>query len=185
MGIVSDASKAVGEAFGGVRAGDEKLAFHKLDLSAVPVLEVSSAAFAKGQPLPLSATAEGDGVPPGIRWAGAPAGTKAFALIVEDPDAPMPDPFVHWIVYGIPEGSSSLEASSLSALRQGKNSLMKTGFTPASPPHGHGVHHYHFEVFALDQPTGLEPGVGRSELLTAMRGHVTAWGETVGTYERK
>jgi Raf kinase inhibitor-like YbhB/YbcL family protein len=175
----------MGKAIRGVRAGDDKLAFHKLDLSPVPMLEVVSSDFEKGQPLPPFATAEGEGRPPALCWSGAAPGTQSYVIVAEDPDAPMPDPFVHWLVYEIPAAADSLEWSSSGGAREGKNSAMKHGFTPAAPPRGHGVHHYHFQVFALDKRVGLEANVGRSELLTAMHGHVVAWGETVGTYERQ
>jgi Raf kinase inhibitor-like YbhB/YbcL family protein len=105
-------------------------------------------------------------------------------VVVEDPDAPLPEPFVHWIVYGLPANVSSLDASTMAHACEGKNSTMMTGFTPAAPPPGHGLHRYHFQVFALDAHLVLEAGPGRSKLFDAMRGHVLAWGEVVGTYER-
>jgi Raf kinase inhibitor-like YbhB/YbcL family protein len=166
-----------------VHAGAEKLAFHKLELDD-PTLQVHSSAFGQGEALPISSTIDGEGVPPPLKWDGVPEETQSLAVVVEDPDAPMPQPFVHWLVYKIPADATSIEAGSPAGVREGKNSLMKSGFTPAAPPAHHGVHHYHFQVFALDAPVAAAPGAGRRELLEAMRGHVLAWGETVGTYER-
>ena len=93
-----------------------------------------------------------------------------------DPDAPFPEPYVHWMVYGIAPNASFGER-----YNEGKNSKLAIGFTPAAPPRGHGLHHYHFEVFALDAATDYDPGVGRSQLLEQMKGHVLGWGEVIGT----
>jgi Raf kinase inhibitor-like YbhB/YbcL family protein len=169
---------------GTAHAGDDRLAFRKLELDA-PTLEVHSSAFAPGAPLPISATIDGRGVPPPLKWDGVPAGAQSLAIVVEDPDAPMAEPFVHWLVYKIPGDATSLDGASSGRLREGRNSLMRSGFTPAGPPPRHGVHHYHFQVFALDAPIAPATGAGRTELLKAMRGHILAWGETVGTYERR
>ena len=91
---------------------------------------------------------------------------------------------MHWIVYGIPTYARSLDGRTPAIAKQGKNSKLHNGFTPAAPPPGHGLHHYHVQIFALDVPTDLPPGVGRGALVDHMRGHVLAWGELVGTYER-
>jgi Raf kinase inhibitor-like YbhB/YbcL family protein len=194
MGVIRNVMSAAGETVRDVRAGPEKLASRKLELSEQPSLEVTSPQFEPGQRLPQSATAQGDGpheqfverggVPPALRWSGAPQGMRSFAVVCEDADAPLPEPFVHWLVYGIPATAQSLDASSAHSVPEGKNSTMKTGFAPAAPPLGHGRHHYHFQVFALDSEVDLDPGAGRGDLLDAMRGHVLAWGDLVGTFER-
>jgi phosphatidylethanolamine-binding protein (PEBP) family uncharacterized protein len=88
-------------------------------------------------------------------------------------------------VYGMPGVAEDLDAQSQADYRLGQNSKLDLGFTPAAPPPGHGVHHYHFQVFALDRPVQLDPGAGRGDLLDVMKGHVTGWGELVGTYERE
>lgn len=90
---------------------------------------------------------------------------------------------MHWLAYDLDPGVSSIARTGVVG-REGKNSMMKVGFTPAAPPPGHGVHRYHFQIFALDKALGLEPGAGRSALLEAIHGHVVAWGELIGTYER-
>ena len=183
MGIIDRVGKVavgLGKAVG-LRAGDENLASHKLGLGA-PSLEVTSTDFTSGTTLPRAATCEGEGRPPAIAWSEVPPRTRSVVLVVEDPDAPVPEPFVHWLVYGIPSTTTSLDGASTG--REGKNSKLEPGFTPAEPPHGHGLHHYHFRVFALDDEVVLEPAAGRSALFDAMKNHVLAWGDLVGTYER-
>lgn len=184
MGLLHDAAKKTGQALGSVRAGAEKIAIRKVGADHLAMLDVSSPAFAAGEPLPISATKEGAGTPPPLRWSNAPAATRSFVVVVEDPDAPFGEPFVHWIVYGIPATVSSLEGGTRTIGREGQNSTMSTGFTPAAPPPGHGTHHYHFQVFALDIDLDLAAGAGRRELFNAMRGHVLACGDVVGTYAR-
>jgi Raf kinase inhibitor-like YbhB/YbcL family protein len=194
MGVMHDAARALGNAGSGLRAGPEKLASRKLGLREPATLEVTSPDLEPGQPLPGRAVAsregaheqliQGDGEPPRLRWSRVPDGARAFSVVCEDEDAPLPEPFVHWLVYGIPASTTSLDATSLRSVREGKNSTLKTGFAPAAPPPGHGVHHYHFQVFALDADIDLSPGVGRGDLFEAIRGHVLAWGDLVGTYER-
>jgi Raf kinase inhibitor-like YbhB/YbcL family protein len=167
-----------------VHAGEHKLASQKLELGNLTSLVVRSDAFVNANPLPLSATADGIGAPPHLEWLGVPPSARSVALIVEDPDAPFPRPFVHWLLYDLEPTVSVLDGIGFVG-REGKNSLMKIGFTPAAPPPGHGAHRYHFQLFALDKKLDLEPGAGRSALIEAMRGHVVAWGELVGTYERR
>ncbi|HEX8796845.1 MAG TPA: YbhB/YbcL family Raf kinase inhibitor-like protein [Polyangiaceae bacterium] len=185
MAIGHDATAAIGTALRSVRAGDHKLLSSVLATVAQRTVEVSSPAFPDGGRLPGSATIEGEGAPPAIRWSGVPAQAQSLALACEDPDAPLPRPYVHWLVWGIPATVTRLDPWELDGLREGKNSTMRRGYAPAAPPRGHGLHHYHFQVFALDEPLDVGEGAGRSSLLHAMRGHVVAWGETVGVYERR
>lgn len=169
-----------------VRAGSEKLAINHLERGRT--IEVLSLDFANGSPLPARQAGK-DAAPPRLAWTDAPAGTKEFALLVEDPDAPLPKPFVHWLVYGIPAGATTypLDAAtgSLSTVpsKVGKNSRGKLAFAGATPPPGHGVHHYHFELFALDAPLAFAAGEDRDTIVAAMQGHVLASGEVIGTYE--
>jgi Raf kinase inhibitor-like YbhB/YbcL family protein len=185
MGIAHDAVKAVGRTLENVRAGVDKLLARKVAPGLPPRIAVASSVFGADGPLPRASTAEGEGTPPPLAWANAPSGTRSFVVVCEDPDAPSPDPFVHWIAYGIPATARGLDAQSVSDWKQGKNSKLSVGFTAAAPPPGHGVHHYHFQVFALDEALDVDAGAGRAELLDRMQGHVLAWGELVGTYKRK
>jgi len=181
MGLAHDVGKTIGKAMTPLRAGEAGLASQKLGVLGRRTLDVTSPSFTDGGSLPRELTADGAGVPPRITWANPPEGTRSFVLIAEDPDAPAPKPFVHWLVYGIPATSSSISGPQP---LEGKNTMRKEGFTPAAPPAGHGIHQYHFQLFALDTPIDLERGAGRGELLERMRDHILAWGEIVGTYER-
>lgn len=184
MGLAQQIEKSIGKAMAPIRAGSGKLASRKLGVSEkMRTLEVKSPAFPERGALPLAFTSDGSGIAPPITWSNVPESARSIVLVAEDPDAPFPRPFVHWLVYGLPVTATSLETAPAGA-REGKNSALKTGFAPAAPPPGHGLHHYHFQVFALDTIPELEAGAGRSAILEAMRGHVLAWGETVGTYQR-
>ena len=184
MGIAHEIAKGIGKGLRSVRAGEEKIAAAKL-VAARPTLELTSDAFSNGGALPRSATADGEGVAPAIRWRGVPHHARSLALVVEDPDAPLHEPFVHWLVWGLPaRDDGSIDVGAASNARQGKNSKQTRGFTPASPPPGHGPHRYHFQLFAIDREIDVEDGAGRGALFDAMRGHVVAWGEIIGTYAR-
>ena len=154
----------------------------RLEVVPLRTIEVKSTAFTDGGMLPRDFTSDGAGIAPPLSWSNLPAGGHSLVVVVEDPDAPTPKPFVHWMVYGIPAGVSGIDSDH--AQREGKNSLLSDGFTPAAPPPGHGIHHYHFQVFALDIAIDLERGAGRTTILEEMRDHVMAWGEIVATYER-
>jgi Raf kinase inhibitor-like YbhB/YbcL family protein len=185
MGIVHEVSVVAGHAIHGIRAGAEKLASHKLTAGLEPAIEVHSVAFEPGTSLPISCTVDGVGAPPALSFAGVPEAAKSLLVLCEDPDAPQLEPFLHWSVYGIPSSASSVDAQTQHDYRIGENSRSETNYTPAAPPPGHGIHHYHFQVFALDVPLELGPGAERQALFDAMTGHVLAWGEIVGTYERE
>ena len=133
----------------------------------------------------------GDGVSPEIWWDGV-EGAKSYALILEDPDARSPKPFVHWVAYNIPGDRTSLpeglqDQATLAepkGLLQGKTSQGEVGYFGPRPPVGDPPHHYHFQVFALDTTLDVPPGAERDDVLSAMDGHVLAAGELVGTYEQ-
>jgi hypothetical protein len=185
MGIAHEAAKTVGRAIGNVHAGVDKLVSRRLAAAMTPRIPVTSTAFADGGALSPSSTVDGDGYPPVLEWSDIPSQAKSIAVVCEDPDAPFPEPFVHWLVYALPPSAQAVDPQAVAAAREGKNSKMTVGFAPAAPPPGHGVHHYHFQVFALDVATSrLAAGLGRGALVEAMSGHVIAWGEVVGTYER-
>jgi Raf kinase inhibitor-like YbhB/YbcL family protein len=155
-------------------------------------IELSSVKFKPGGRIPPAHTGEGKDLSPPLEWSGLPPGTKELALIVDDPDAPTSEPFVHWVLYGVPADASGLpeglvrEPQVHDGVRalQGTNSFGKTGYNGPLPPRGHGVHHYHFKLYALDRPLELPPGADKEKLLAAMAGHVLGEGEMVGTYER-
>ncbi len=158
-----------------------------------PSIVVRSSAFEPNQPVPRKHTEDGQNVSPPLSWSGVPEGARELALIVDDPDAPRPQPWVHWVLYKIPPETRGLEENVSPAerpakpggSRQGKNSWDRLGYGGPAPPRGHGVHHYHFKLYALDAPVNLSPGASKEELLAAMKGHILAQGELIGTYERK
>lgn len=153
-------------------------------------IDVTSAAFADGQPIPDAHAAEHENVSPPLDWAEGPEGTQSYVVIAEDPDVPKEPPFVHWLVWDIPaevtnlrEGIPGTPALPLpEGAKQGVNDHGSVGWFGMRPPVGDPPHPYHFQVFALDTRLDLPPGAGRAELLEAMRVHVLAAGEVTGTY---
>jgi Raf kinase inhibitor-like YbhB/YbcL family protein len=144
--------------------------------------ELKSPAFDEGGAIPRRFTCDGEDVSPEIEWSGAPAGTKALALTVIDPDA---NDFVHWLAFDIP----GAEAGSLpAAVRpggpppQGTNGFGKRGYGGPCPPSG--KHHYVFTLSALDHELGLTGAPRRADLERAMQGHVLATSTLTGTYQR-
>jgi Raf kinase inhibitor-like YbhB/YbcL family protein len=184
MNIVHEVSVAAGHAMHGIRAGNEKLASRRLASDQAPSIRVHSVAFEPGTPLPVSCTIDGVGAPPALRFAHVPEAAQSLVVMCEDPDAPQLDPFLHWLVYGIPGRASDVDAQTQHDYCIGENSRSEQSYTPAAPPPGHGLHHYHFQVFALAVPLAFAAGKTREDLCDAMSGHVLAWGEIVGTYER-
>ena len=115
---------------------------------------------------------------------GVPAGTKELALICDDPDAPRKEPWVHWVLAKVPADANGLPEGAASGPWSGMNDFGKTGYTGPMPPPGK-VHHYYFRLYALDASLELKGPPSKAELLKAMEGHVLAYGELVGKYERK
>lgn len=152
--------------------------------SANTTIQVSSSAFEDGGTIPTKYAAEGQNVSPPLSWTGLPEGTREIALICDDPDAPRPEPFVHWVVYKIPANLRGLPEGSTQEALEGKNSTYSIGYSGPMPPQGGGVHHYHFKVYALDRELDAEAGLTKDELLEVMEGHILAEGELIGTYER-
>jgi Raf kinase inhibitor-like YbhB/YbcL family protein len=191
---VSNAGKlirqAIGSAMSSVHAGDEKIASHKLD--APRQLSITSTTFTDGGAIPTRNTPQGDNLSPALSWSGVPSGARELLLIVEDPDAPMLKPFVHWILHRIPASITSLpaglpnyrELNLLSGAVQGQNDAKTIGWYGPKPPLGHGIHHYHFQLFAVDTQLSLGPDATIEDLKHALQGHVLADGEIIGTYER-
>lgn len=150
-------------------------------------MKLRSDAFQEGQPIPKKYTGEGEDVPPPLTWQEVPNSAKELVLICDDPDAPTPEPFVHWVLYGVKPGDGGIPEGGLPAQREAKtgmNSFKNEGYGGPMPPPGHGTHHYHFKLYALDQPINLPEGADRSAVDRAMAGHVIEDCELVGTYER-
>jgi Raf kinase inhibitor-like YbhB/YbcL family protein len=155
-------------------------------------LTLQTTAFQNGQAIPVRFTGDGADVSPELTWTDPPAGTRELALIVDDPDAPTAEPWVHWVLYKIPPdvrtlpegGSARQPLSHPSGILEGKNSWGTTGYRGPAPPKGHGTHHYHFRVYALDTPPQAAAGLDKNALLKLMKGHILAEAELVGTYQR-
>jgi Raf kinase inhibitor-like YbhB/YbcL family protein len=141
---------------------------------------VSSPAFSPGGPIARGYSAYGRNEMPPLNWSALPAGTRSLALIVEDPDAPSAQPFVHWTAWNIAPAARGLPEGLAGAV-QGANGTGKPGWYGPHPPDAK-PHHYHFQLFALDAGLSLPAGAGRDQLLAAMRSHVLGKGRLVGTF---
>jgi len=154
-------------------------------------LVLTSPAFEDGGPIPTKYTCDGDDVVPPLEWGGMPPGTRSLALIVDDPDAPDPAApkrtWVHWVVYDIPptateiaegHGGAGLPAGS----KEGINDWKRTAFGGPCPPIGR--HRYFHKLYALDVELNDLKTPTKADLEAAMRGHILASAQLVGTYER-
>jgi Raf kinase inhibitor-like YbhB/YbcL family protein len=153
-------------------------------------MRLTSTAFEDGGTIPRRHTCDAEDVSPALAWAGTPAGTVSFALVVHDPDAPRGD-WVHWVVYdipgdfdGLPEGVGPARAlDDLGEAAQGKNDFGRIGWGGPCPPPGK-PHRYVFTLTALDERLGLEPGGSREDVEEAGRDHVLATATLTGRYGR-
>jgi Raf kinase inhibitor-like YbhB/YbcL family protein len=160
--------------------------------SEVKAMKLTSPAFAPESEIPRKHTCDGEDVSPELAWSDAPAGTKEFALIMDDPDAP-PGTWVHWVAYGIPasqggfaEGvprSEKLDGGTIQGKCWGVDSFRRTGYYGPCPPPG-APHRYYFRLYALDTNLDLPPGATKSETMSAMEGHVLAEAVLMGRYGR-
>ena len=148
-------------------------------------LKVASSAFNTLGRMDKKNGGDGGNQSPPLERSGAPSGTKEFALVCHDPDAPLPYGFTHWVLYGIPASVTKLsEGQKAGAFTAGVNGAGKEGYTGPYPPKGHGPHHYYFWVYALGGEMKLEPGLDRAHLLDAISDHILEQARLVGTYER-
>jgi len=158
-------------------------------------ITVSSSAFEHHGMVPLAYSAYGDNTVPSISWSDLPEGTQQLALVMDDPIAPTPQPFVHWVAYnipadadGLPEGltrEAEVDVSGLEGMINGVNGLRQTGYFGPRPPKDGKLHAYHFRIYALDSELDLPAGLNKAELLEAIDGHVLATGMLMGHYEEK
>jgi len=165
--------------------GDEKVA-----------IVITSSAFKEGGMIPAKYTCDGQNISPPLKWEQVPQGTarlsspksKSFALICDDPDAPL-GTWVHWVMWNIPTEANGLPESILPAKelldgsKQGINSSRKQGYSGPCPPGG--THRYYFKIYALDEKLNLPPASAKQDLLDAMKGHILAEGSLMGKYQRK
>ena len=160
-------------------------------------LTLRSSAFPRMGAIPRDCTCEGADRAPPLDWSDEPAGTKSFALIVDDPDAPDPaaptHTFVHWVVYdlpatspGLPEGvpkTDKLGGGVFQGLCWGVDRFHRVGYQGPCPPPG-APHHYRFRLYAIHAHLRLPSRATKPDVLKAMAGHVVAQAELVGTYRR-
>ncbi len=151
--------------------------------------ELKSPAFSPGGEIPVKHTCDGPDRSPALRWSDPPAATKEFALIVDDPDAPV-GTWVHWVLYGVPAAARELPEGvaardTVSGVgTQGVNDFRKVGYGGPCPPPGL-AHRYFFKLYALGAGLKLPPRKTKADLLKAMEGHVLGQAELVGRYKRR
>jgi len=147
-----------------------------------------STAFETKSNVPMQYSCDGRNISPELSWSGAPAGTKSFALVMHDPDAPVAGGYTHWLVYNIPAIVSQIAENAPSQDRlpgggmQGKNDSGSYGYTGPCPPSG--THRYYFRLYALDTELDPRAGASKAALEKAMQGHALAQAELLGRYKR-
>jgi Raf kinase inhibitor-like YbhB/YbcL family protein len=155
----------------------------------VMTFSLTSPAFRDGEQIPTKYTGDGENVSPPLAWSDAPAGTKSFALIVEDPDAPS-GTFRHWGIYNIMGERSTLpegvgHGAKTEKLGKGVNDFGEPRYRGPAPPKGHGTHHYHFKLAALDvEELSRAPKLPVEDVWKAAEKHMLAQADLVGTYSR-
>lgn len=151
-------------------------------------MKITSPAFMEGGMIPSKYTCDGQDISPPLEWKDFPDGTESFALICDDPDAPV-GVWVHWVLYNIPRNTPRLdenvrpEQEFKSGMRQGNNDWPKIGYGGPCPPSG--THRYYFNLYALDTVLDIKPGASKAQILKAMAGHVLAETQLVGKYKRQ
>ena len=150
-------------------------------------MQLTCPAFTDGGQIPAKFTGESDDVSPELAWSEVPDGTRSFALICHDPDAPLIKPgtygFVHWVLYNIPGNVSGLdEATEL--YTSGVTDFGQTFYNGPMPPNGHGLHNYYFWVLALNETVALEPGLTMWQLLEKIEPHLIGMNRLMGRYKR-
>ena len=151
-------------------------------------MKLTSPAFASGATIPIAYTAAGVDRSPPLEWAELPVGTRALALVVDDPDAPAPrTPWVHWVLANLPPRPAGLpggvlpEALPRNAV-QGRNDWGRLDYGGPNPPSGE--HHYRFTLYALDSALSVTQGVSKPELLHVLRGHILDQAVLIGRFAR-
>lgn len=153
-------------------------------------VEVKSAAFGEGQSIPPEFARDGDDVSPALSWEAVDE-VNFWTLICEDPDAPRETPWVHWMIANIPGKRTNLpqgvekiaHVEAVGQATQGRNDYGDIGWGGPQPPAGHGVHHYHFQLFGTSERLPFKPDTTLQEALQALKGLTLVSGELVGTYE--
>jgi Raf kinase inhibitor-like YbhB/YbcL family protein len=151
-------------------------------------ITVTSSTFKEGGMIPAKYTCDGQNISPPLQWEGAPRGTKSFALISDDPDAPI-GIWIHWVMWNIPAEANQLPEGipQVKQLQdgsiQGLNSYPRCGYSGPCPPSG--THRYYFKIYALDAMLDLPASSTNKDLLKAMKEHILAEGSLMGKYQRR
>lgn len=152
-------------------------------------LQLTSVAFTDGAEIPRKHTCDGEDLSPALQWQGVPAGTQSFALVVDDPDAPV-GTWVHWVLFDIPAGAAALAEGTAATAKlpdgatNGTNDFKRLGYGGPCPPRG-PAHRYFFKLYALDTTLGLPSGTTKGQVEKAMKGHILGQAELMGRYGRK
>ena len=151
-------------------------------------MQIKSDAFEQDGLIPARFTGEGEDVSPALSWTNPPQGTKAFAVVCHDPDAPLVSGggtygFVHWVLYNIPGNASQLEEET-GLYTNGLNDFGNARYNGPMPPNGHGLHNYYFCVLALNEFMDIEPGQTMWQLLEKIEPHLIGMNRLMGRYKR-
>ena len=150
-------------------------------------MELTSPALEPGGRIPREHTGEGENISPPLEWTRVPDGTRSFAIVCHDPDAPLVSEgsygFVHWVLYNVPASVTSLPAGTPD-YSSGPSGFGEDGYGGPMPPPGHGTHHYFFWLFALSAEPDVDDGLSFSELLEQIEPHTLGMNRLIGTYER-
>ena len=151
-------------------------------------MKLESSAFSSAQPVPQKHTCDGSDVSPALSWSDVPQGTKSFALIADDPDAPV-GTWVHWVIFNLSAQTNALpeavpKTDSTAGGIQGRNDFGKIGYGGPCPPPGK-PHRYFFKLYALDATLDLRAGAKKQDVERAMQGHVLGQAELMGTYQHR
>src|SRR3972149_3618997 len=151
---------------------------------------ISTSAFREGETIPRQYTCDGADLSPPLKWEGIPAETKGFAIIMDDPDAPV-GTFTHWVIYDIPADTNTLPEGLArnpdlpNGIKQGTTSFRRTGYGGPCPPPGR-PHRYFFTIYALDiQTTGLGPKASKQDVENRIKGHTIGKAIVMGKYGRR
>lgn len=155
-------------------------------------MKLASPAFEENATIPQRFTCDGEDVSPQLNVTDTPSEAETLALIVDDPDAPREEPWVHWLIWDLPAAADQIsegyppsgDGKAFDQAAQGTNDFGNVEYGGPCPPPDHGEHRYRFTVFALDTTLGLETGANRTQLEDAMDGHVIEQDRYVGVYER-
>ena len=154
----------------------------------MPTLKITSSAFEPNGVIPEKYSCEGEDISPPLRWSDPPPGTKGFALVSDDPDAPG-GTWVHWVMYDLPADARELgegfpkNETLPDGTKQGMTDFRRVGYGGPCPPPG-SFHRYFFKLYALDTALNLPPRQTKQQLLKAMEGHILSQGELIGRYRR-